>query len=232
MTREEINKMEENLKKEISQNLIRIMKEKGFTQVRLSEESKIPKSTISDYIRRNTLANPGNIQKMADVLKVSKGDIDPSFRPQNDDAVAESPVFYETVNKDFSNITNIPIVGTIAAGTPVLAEENIEGYMPVLSSTIDRYKQYFYLIVKGNSMNLEFQEGSYVLVEKTNQIENGQIGVALINDEATVKKIYINNNIMNLVPASNDPNYQPQIFDLTKDNVKIIGKVVQAVKVY
>lgn len=140
---------------------------------------------------------------------------------------------YEVVNNDFSNITNIPIVGTIAAGQPILAAQNIEGYMPILSSFINKYKEYFYLRVKGNSMNLEFPDGSYVLVERTSEVENGSIAVVLINGyEATVKKVSINKNIITLIPMSNDPSYQPQIYDITKDEVNIIGKVVQAVKIY
>lgn len=140
---------------------------------------------------------------------------------------------YEVVNNDFSNITNIPIVGTIAAGQPILAAQNIEGYMPILSSFINKYKEYFYLRVKGNSMNLEFPDGSYVLVERTSEVENGSIAVVLVNGyEATVKKLSINKNIITLIPMSNDPSYQPQIYDITKDEVNIIGKVVQAVKIY
>ena len=140
---------------------------------------------------------------------------------------------YEVINKDFSNITNIPIVGTIAAGQPILAAQNIEGYMPILSSFINKHKEYFYLRVKGNSMNLEFPDGSYVLVERTSEVENGSIAVVLVNGyEATVKKVSINKNIITLIPMSNDPSYQPQIYDITKDEVKIIGKVVQAVKLY
>lgn len=140
---------------------------------------------------------------------------------------------YEVVNNDFSNITNIPIVGTIAAGQPILAAQNIEGYMPILSSFINKHKEYFYLRVKGNSMNSEFPDGSYVLVERTSEVENGSIAVVLVNGyEATVKKVSINKNIITLIPMSNDPSYQPQIYDITKDEVKIIGKVVQAVKIY
>jgi repressor LexA len=140
---------------------------------------------------------------------------------------------YEVVQNDFSNIVNLPIVGTIAAGQPILAAQNIEGYMPILSSFLNRHKEYFYLRVKGNSMNLEFPDGSYVLVERTSEVENGSIAVVLVNGyEATVKKVSINNNIITLIPMSNDPSYQPQIYDITKDEVKIIGRVVQAVKIY
>lgn len=229
-TRGQIAEMEARLKKEIAKNLKNLMKERGYSQLRLSELSGVPKSTISDYITEKTLANPGNIQKLAEVLKVPKSEIDPSFKPS---IVRESPAVYEIVKKDFSNIVNIPIVGTIVAGTPILAEQNIEGYMPVLTSLINKHKEYFYLVVKGNSMNLEFQEGSYVLVEKTSEVENGHIAVVLVNGyEATVKKISINGNIVTLIPMSTDPSYQPQIYDLAKDDVKIIGKVVQAVKVY
>jgi repressor LexA len=225
MTRKDIDKLEENLKKVIATNLKRIMKEKDLSQAKLSERSKIPKSTISDYITEKTLASPGNVQKLADALNISKKEIDPSFE---NGMIQESTTTY-----GIENIKQIPIIGSIAAGTPVLAVENIEGYMPVLSTLINPHKEYFYLVVKGNSMNQEFADGSYVLVEKSPFVENGQIGVVLVNSsDATVKKVSINENIITLIPMSTDPTHQPKIFDLMKDDIIIIGRVVQAVKVY
>jgi repressor LexA len=171
-----------------------------------------------------------SVRYIADFFNVS---LDEILGLKNNDTVNESLNVYEIVEKDFSNVINIPIVGTIAAGQPILATQNIEGYMPILSSFINKHKEYFYLRVKGNSMNLEFPDGSYVLVERANEVENGSIAVVLVNGyEATVKKVSINKNIITLIPMSNDPSYQPQIYDITKDEVKIIGKVVQAVKIY
>lgn len=133
----------------------------------------------------------------------------------------------------YSNVENIPIVGIIRAGEPILATQNFEGYLPTDKQFIKSGGEYFYLRVKGDSMDKEFQEGSLVLIKKQPYIENGQIGAVLIdNEEATVKKVYINENIMTLVPVSNNMDHQPRIINMEKEEVSIIGRVVLAVKKY
>lgn len=141
---------------------------------------------------------------------------------------------YQIITTDFpNNVENLPIIGVIRAGEPILATENIEGYFPTDKQFLCSGREYFYLRVKGDSMDKEFQEGSLLLVQKQNYIENGQIGIILIdNEEATVKKVYINENIMTLVPCSNNPEHQPRIINMEKEEVKIIGRVILAIKKY
>jgi repressor LexA len=82
-------------------------------------------------------------------------------------------------------------------------------------------------------MNLEFKEGSVLVIEKTNFIENGEIGVVLIDGlDATVKKIVKNDNMITLIPMSNNPDYTPTMYDIIKDEIQIIGKVKHAIKSY
>ena len=82
-------------------------------------------------------------------------------------------------------------------------------------------------------MNLEFPDGSYVLVEETPHVENGQIAVVKVNGhDATVKKISKSGSIITLIPLSNDAIHEPQTNDLSAEDVKIIGRVVKAVKNY
>jgi repressor LexA len=132
-----------------------------------------------------------------------------------------------------ADIINIPILGVVRAGSPILANENIEGYMPLSTSMISGSKDYFALKVKGDSMNLEFNEGSIIIVEKTNIIENGQIGIVLVNDyEATVKKIVKNKNMITLIPMSSNSVYTPTMYDMANDEIKIVGKVKLAIKSY
>lgn len=91
--------------------------------------------------------------------------------------------------RKLEKVRMVPKVGKVPAGMPLLAEENIEGYMPIDTFFLDENKKYYLLEVKGDSMNLEFQEGTWVLVEKTESLESGQLGVVLIDGyEATVKK--------------------------------------------
>lgn len=82
-------------------------------------------------------------------------------------------------------------------------------------------------------MNREFANGSFVLVDRDLQIENGQIAAVMVNgDEATVKKINRTDNILTLIPLSSDDSYFPEVINLEKTEVKFIGKVIGAFKQY
>ncbi len=204
------------LKKEIANNLKHLLKSKGTSQIELSRSTGIARSTISDYFRGNTLIKPGNLEKISEFFNVKKSEIDPSFGS------------VQEVN--FSNFVNIPVIGSVPAGKPQLALEDIEEYMPVLKSYINKDKDYFFLEVEGDSMDLEFDPGSRLLIERTNHLENGQIGVVMVNgDEATVKKVSINNNSITLIPLSSNTSHVPITYDI-EDRVYIIGKVIQAIR--
>ncbi|MHC4789914.1 MAG: transcriptional repressor LexA [Planctomycetota bacterium] len=119
----------------------------------------------------------------------------------------------------------IPIVGRVAAGEPILAEENIEGYVD-LKELFRLTKDTFILKVVGDSMADEgIVDGDYVVVKPTTAIENGQIGVALLDDEATIKRIYIQRNRIALKPANQVAGYRTQYVKRGSKNVRIIGKV-------
>lgn len=207
------------LRKEIANNFRRLLKERNKTQVELSNATGIARSTLSDYARAATMMKIGNLEKIANFLEVDKSEIDPTFKSM------------KVVN--FSNFVNIPIVGRVSAGVPIFADENITGYMPMLDSMVSRDKEYFILEVEGDSMDLEFGNGSLLLVEKTCEVENGQIGVIRINGEdATVKKISFNDNSITLIPMSNNPEHLPITYDEERHEVAIVGRVIQATKIY
>jgi len=129
--------------------------------------------------------------------------------------------------------TKLPVVGVIRAGEPILTSENIEGFFAVDNSGLCSDKTYFILRVTGDSMDKEFQENDMLLIEKTPHIESGDIGVIRVNEhEATVKRIFIEDNIVQLVPSSNSPVYTPRIIDTSKAELQIIGKVIMAMKKY
>ncbi|MBN2182357.1 MAG: repressor LexA [Sedimentisphaerales bacterium] len=119
----------------------------------------------------------------------------------------------------------LPLVGTVAAGRPILAEENIEEYLdtggifgPVTGS--------FILKVAGDSMvDAGIMDGDFVVVEPTSEIGNGRIGVVLLNDEATVKKIYVRRKDIVLEPANKAAEYKTMYIRKGSDNIRIIGKV-------
>lgn len=121
----------------------------------------------------------------------------------------------------------VPVLGKISAGLPILAVENIEGYEYAPSSYIKKGFDYFYLRVTGDSMNLKFNDGDIVLVQQQDTLENGEIGVILVNgNDATVKKFREENNIVILEPMSTNSEHHVQIYNPKEISIKILGKVV------
>ncbi|ADQ14676.1 transcriptional repressor LexA [Halanaerobium hydrogeniformans] len=125
-------------------------------------------------------------------------------------------------NKSNKEMIEIPLVGKVTAGAPILAEENIEDYFPLPLGYIKvGNNDVFMLRVSGDSMiNAGIHDGDYVIAEKQSYAENAQIVIALIEDEATVKRFYKDNNNIRLQPEN--PAYEPII---SKD-VKVLGKVI------
>jgi len=118
-------------------------------------------------------------------------------------------------------IVNIPIVGKVTAGQPILAVENIEDTFPLPLDFIDSKDPVFMLTVEGDSMiEAGIISGDYVLVKQTNTASNGEIVVALLDDEATVKTFYKEKNHIRLQPQNQY--LQPIICT----DVKILGKVI------
>ena len=124
----------------------------------------------------------------------------------------------------------VPILGRVAAGEPILAQENIEGYLD-LEGFLDRSKGTFVLKVSGDSMVDEgIMDGDYVLVELTSTIENGQIAVVLLDDEATVKRVFILKHRIALKPANKKAGYKTRYIKQFDKDVRIIGKVVGCIR--
>lgn len=124
------------------------------------------------------------------------------------------------------NVVEIPVIGKISAGIPLLAVENIISYAYAPSSQIKKDFSYFYLTVQGDSMNLKFREGDIILIQKQDDLENDEIGAILIDGEATVKKYKNENGLIILQPMSTNPEHQVQIYNPKEKDVKIVGKVI------
>ena len=118
-------------------------------------------------------------------------------------------------------LVNVPIVGTVTCGEPILAVERIEGYFPVPPEYLNN-KETFMLKVKGDSMiNAGIFDGDLVLIEQTNTAKNSDIVCALIEDSATVKTYYKENGHIRLQPENDtmDP-------IIVENNMSILGKVI------
>lgn len=132
----------------------------------------------------------------------------------------------EIIDDDFSltkrELVNVPIVGTVSCGQPILAEQNIEDYFPVPPEYIhNTNNQTFMLRVKGDSMiNVGIYEKDLVIVEQCSSARNGEIVVALIEDSATVKTFYKENGYIRLQPENDymDP--------IIVEHCEILGRVI------
>ena len=123
-------------------------------------------------------------------------------------------------------VTQVPLIGTVTAGMPILAVEAIEGYIP-FSGHNDSDKPLFALKVKGDSMiKAGILSGDIIIIEKTPSANNGEIVVALIDDEATVKRYFKEEGHFRLQPENDE--YAPII----TNELIILGKVISLIRNY
>lgn len=122
----------------------------------------------------------------------------------------------------------IPLIGRIAAGLPIYAEENIEGF--VMADVQDGNEKYFALRVEGDSMDAaRIYDGGIIIVRQQNIVHNGDIAVVLVDDEtATVKVFRKEGHFVYLTPQSHNPVHKTQVYDLRKVNIMILGKVIES----
>jgi repressor LexA len=134
------------------------------------------------------------------------------------------PVDNDEPDQHLSNAVSLPLVGKVAAGSPILAEQNIEAYLSVPSELVG-YGTHFLLQVKGDSMiEAGILDGDYLIVRQQNQASNGDIVVAMMEDEATVKRIYFYNDYVELRPENSS--MEP----LRVNNTQILGKVAGLIR--
>ena len=125
----------------------------------------------------------------------------------------------------------VAVVGQVAAGEPILAEQNIEGYVNI-KQLFGLSDDVFLLRVRGDSMVDEgIMEGDYVVVQPGRKVENGQIAVIMLDDEATVKKVYIQQDRMALKPANSAAGYKTRYIKRGSKDIRIIGRVTGCLRV-
>lgn len=191
--------------------IIKYKNEKGFIpSVReIGKELGLSStSTIAYYL--NKLQNEGKIKR--------SGNRNRAIEILN----AEDEKFENMLNND--DFVDIPLVGQIAAGAPILATENIEDNFK-LPTNLFHGDSLFMLKVKGTSMiNAGINNGDYVIVKKQSYAENGEIVAAMWNDEATVKRFFKEKDKIRLQPEND--NLSP----IMLDSVDILGKVVGLIR--
>ena len=198
MTQGKISKKQKEILEYIKSQIL----ERGFPPaVREICEAVNLKSTSSVHSHHETLEKNGYIRR------------DPT-KPRAIEILDDS------FNLTRREMVNVPIIGQVAAGEPILAQENIENYFPIPTEFMPNNKT-FLLKVKGESMiNAGILDGDMVLVEQTPSASNGEMVVALVDDGATVKTFYKEEGIFRLQPENDtmDP--------IIVTDVTILGKVI------
>lgn len=206
---------EEKYKTVFSKNLNRLMNEKGISQTDIIRDLKINKSTISTWCNGSRLPRMDKVQMIADYLGVYKSDLIEDKSQIN--------------NHNYDNLYNIakiklPLLGNVACGEPIYADEDRESYIMVGTDL----KADFCLKCQGDSMiNARIYDGDIVFVRKQDIVNNGEIAVVIIDDEATLKRFYYykEQNLVILKPEN--PKYEDIVLSGDKLNeVKVLGKAI------
>ena len=139
------------------------------------------------------------------------------------------PRAIEIIDDNFNltrrEVVNVPLIGQVAAGQPLLAVENITGYFPIPAEFIPK-EEVFMLNVKGESMvNAGIYDGDQIIVKQQSTASNGEIVVALVDDSATVKRFYKENGHIRLQPENDF--MEP----IVVDSCEIIGKVIGLIRI-
>lgn len=198
-------------------NLKKIRQNNDLTQEELAKRINTSRSNIANYENDKNMPSIDILEKLSEIFNCSI-----------DYLLGKSDI----KNPDLKDILFlIPIVGKVAAGKPILADENIEGYLPIdpLMYNLTSPNGFFFLQIQGESMNKLIKNGSYALIKKQDYAEDGDVIVAIVNgdDEATVKRYkQLNEQFVMLEPVSEDSSFQPTTIDLKSTKFSIIGKVI------
>ena len=199
-----------------AKNLKYLRLKNNMEQTELAQKLDRGATSVSNWENGNSVPKAGIISDIAKLFNVTMNDL------------MNSDLQNMSVSKDVIELNKISVVSKISAGKPIEAEENIENYISIPNAKPNT----FGLIVSGDSMNKEFKENDIVIVEKDAPVENGQIGVVMINGyDATVKRIKYDDDKIILIPESNNNEHLPQIYNVN-DEITIVGRVVGVYKQY
>ena len=195
----------------MSNNLKKYLKINNISRNQLSESLGISYSTISDWINGKAYPRIDKIEMMANYFGINKSDL-----------------VEEHFMEEKSQGLQIPVLGTVAAGIPISAVEDILDYEEVPQSW-ENQGEFFGLRIKGDSMKPDINDGDTVIVRQQSTANNGDVVIALVNgDDATCKKFEkLDNGIMLI---SNNSEYSPMYFsneEVVTKPVVIIGRVVE-----
>lgn len=195
---------------DVGKRISTLRRERGYTQEQLAEMALVSRIALARY--ETGAIEPGAfaLSRIADALNVTTDEL--LCRTE------KLPPFLQMVKG------SVPIVGEIACGVPITAEQNIEGF----AELPDGIRADFALKCRGDSMSPTFEQGDVVLIRQQPDVQPGQIAAVGIDGEATLKRIYIEKDKVFCI--SENPAYKPQVYD-AKD-VTIYGLAVGYVRVW
>ena len=197
-----------DMKKTLVNNLQHFLKRKGINQTDMARDLNFPETTVSNWMKAETYPRPDKIQLMADYFGVNRSDL-----------TEKRATNIIPINSHF---VKIPVIGEIACGVPILAEQNIQDhiYEPLDSLPAG---EIFALRAKGDSMEPTIPNGALVLVREQSEVENGEIAAVLVNGdtEATLKRVKKYGDTILLMP--DNPKHEPYIVN-QNNPARIVGK--------
>lgn len=195
----------------MSNNLKKYLKINNISRNQLSESLGISYSTISDWINGKAYPRIDKIEMMANYFGINKSDL-----------------VEEHFIEEKSQGLKIPVLGTVAAGIPISAVEDILDYEEIPLAWQNQ-GEFFALKIKGDSMEPRMESGDVVIVKQQSDANSGDTVIVLVNgDDATCKKLQKTDNGIMLV--STNPKYPPMFYsteDIRTKPVVILGKVVE-----
>lgn len=207
---EQVDMRRENM--ELREALAKLKSENGLTTDALSQRSGVPKGTLNKLLNGET-RNPtaATLKKLADALNCPV------------ELLCSSNALPLRNTEDILPVHRrvLPLLGEIAAGVPIYADEEFE-----VTSCDDSIHCDFALRVRGDSMiGARINDGDIVFIRSQDDVDDGDIAAVLLNDEATLKRVYHIKNGLQLLPMN--PCYAPMIYTLDEcDSIRILGKAV------
>lgn len=201
-------------KYEIGNAIKKARLKKGMSAIALSQLSNVAQSSLSDWENGKTQPSADALFRICDALNIT-----PSQLLNLEEDKPSLPSNIIPINK-----IKIPVLGSVACGKPIFAEEHLECYAEV----VDSIHADFALHAQGDSMiNARIYDGDLVFVKQQEMVENGEIAVVLIDNEATLKRVFYDAQKATITLVAENPRYAPFVYQgIELENIKILGKAV------
>lgn len=201
-------------KKVIGYNLTQLLRRAGMTQRELAEQLGVSGAAVSSWCSGRKAPRVDKVDAMAKLFGAVRED----FFREREDAGQTAPPGFEPLPR----MRRVPLIGSIACGKPITAEENVEGYVEVP----EQLRCDFSLRCQGDSMvDAGISDGDVVYIRSQPEVENGQIAAVRIDEEATLKRVYWDGKVLTLIPENRS--YPPMVYAGQElEHIHIEGRAV------